>query len=324
MLTNNLDPRVLDGWGIRPSDWTFSASIEHHILPRAAVTVEYTRRLFRGFSVVDNLSLDASDLTPFEIAAPLDPRLPGRGGYLISGLYDVVPTKAGQVNNLVTDSSKYGAWSQQFNGVDVTVNVRMSDGLTIAGGTSSGQTVADNCDVRARLPELSTAMTGTSAFGAGLLTSAVTPVSPYCHVAYGFRTQFRGLSTYIIPKAGIQVAATLQSKPGAILAADYAAPNSAVAASLGRNLSGSAANVTINVLRPGTLYGDRINELDLRFAKILRFGGSRSIVAIDLYNALNSSAALTYNNAFVAGGTWPQPLTIMSPRCMKITAEVVF
>jgi hypothetical protein len=228
------------------------------------------------------------------------------------------------VNNLVTDSSKYGGWSQHFNGVDVTVNVKLGDGLTIAGGTSSGQTVADNCGVRARLPELSTATTGTSAFGAGLLTSAVTPASPYCHVAYGLRTQFRGLSTYVIPKAEIQVAATLQSKPGAILSADYAAPNSVVAASLGRDLSGSAANVTINVLRPGTMYGDRINELDLRVAKILRFGGSRSIVAIDLYNALNSSAALTYSNAFVPGGTWPQPLTIMSPRCMKITAEVDF
>ena len=35
---------------------------------------------------------------------------------------------------------------------------------------STGQTVADNCDVRAHLPELATTTTGTSAFGAGLLT----------------------------------------------------------------------------------------------------------------------------------------------------------
>ena len=40
--------------------------------------------------------------------------------------------------------------------------------LTLVGGTSTGQTVADNCDVRARLPELATTTTGTSAFGAGL------------------------------------------------------------------------------------------------------------------------------------------------------------
>ncbi|HXI29276.1 MAG TPA: TonB-dependent receptor, partial [Vicinamibacterales bacterium] len=33
-LTNNFDPRLLDGWGVRPSDWTLSASVEHEIAPR--------------------------------------------------------------------------------------------------------------------------------------------------------------------------------------------------------------------------------------------------------------------------------------------------
>ena len=43
-----------------------------------------------------------------------------------------------------------------------------------------------------------------------------------------------------------------------------------------------------------------------------------------LYNALNSSAVLSHNLAFVPGGTWPQPLTIMTPRLIKITSEVDF
>jgi hypothetical protein len=165
---------------------------------------------------------------------------------------------------------------------------------------------------------------GTSAFGAGLLGSAVTPVSPYCHVAFGILTQLRGLSSYLVPKVDVQLSATFQSKPGAMLAANYAAPNSDVAPSLGRNLSGNAANVTVNLVPPGTMYGDRINQLDFRVAKILRFGRSRSMVALDLYNALNSSAVLTYNNAFVPGGTWLQPLTILTPRFLKVTAELNF
>ena len=107
-----------------------------------------------------------------------------------------------------------------------------------------------------------------------------------------------------------------------MLAANYAVPNSVVAPSLGRDLSGNAANVTVNLVAPGTMYGDRINQLDLRVAKILRYGRSRTMIALDIYNALNSSAVLTYNNTFVPGGTWLQPLAILTPRFFKITAEI--
>jgi hypothetical protein len=120
----------------------------------------------------------------------------------------------------------------------------------------------------------------------------------------------------------VQVAATIQSKPGAMLAANYAVPNAVVAPSLGRDLSGGASNATVNLLAPGAMYGDRVNQLDLRLGKILRYNESRTRVAVDIYNALNSSAVLTYNNAFVPGGPWLQPLTILTPRMFRISAEV--
>ncbi len=154
--------------------------------------------------------------------------------------------------------------------------------------------------------------------------SVVAPLSPYCHVAFGILTQFRGLASYIVPKADVQLSATFQSKPGAMLAANYVVPNSVVATVLGRDLSGSAPNVTVNLVAPGTMYGDRINELDVRVAKIWRYSRSRTVIAVDIYNALNSSAVLTYNNAFVPGGTWLQPLTILTPRFVRITAELDF
>jgi hypothetical protein len=324
VLTNNLDTKILRGWGVRPSDWELGLSIQRQIGGRASVEASYRRRWYHGFFVVDNTFLQPSDLTPFELTAPKDPRLPGGGGYTISGLYDVVPDKAGQVGNLVADSSHYGKWFHYFNGIDLTFNLRTVAGLTFMGGTSTGQTVADNCDVRARLPELATTTTGTSAFGAGLNGSVVSTVSPYCHVAFGILTQFRGLASYVFPRADIQVSSTFQSKPGVQLAANYVAPNSAVAPSLGRDLSANAQNVTVNIVAPGTMYGDRITELDLRVAKVFQHGGLRTLVAVDLYNALNSSAALSYNAAFIPGGTWPQPIAIQAPRLIKLTAEVTF
>jgi hypothetical protein len=184
--------------------------------------------------------------------------------------------------------------------------------------------VADNCEVRARLPELATTTAGASPLGPGLGSSIVSPVSPYCHVAFGVQTQFRGLTSYELPGVGAELSATLQSKPGVMLAANYAAPNAAVAASLGRDLSGNASNVTVNLVAPGARSGDRINQLDVRVSKILRHGQSRTRVALDIYNALNSSAGLTYNSAFVPGASWPQPNTILTPRLFRMTAEMEF
>jgi hypothetical protein len=323
-LTNTFDPAILNGWGVRPSDWQLIVAVEHEIAPRSSLSVSYVRRWYNGFFVVDNQSLSPADLIPFSIVAPADRRLPGGGGYVIAGLNDVVPQKAGQVDNLVTDSSEYGSWSQYFNGIDVTFSVRDLRGVTLSGGTSTGQTVADNCEVRANLPELSTTTTGTSAFGPGLSTATVTPASPYCHVAFGLLTQLRGFASYVLPGTGIQLAGTVQSKPGSMLSAVYAVPSAAAAESLGRPLSGNAANVSVNLIEPGTMFGGRINQFDLRVGRSFGYRGTRTLVAGEVYNVLNSSAPLAYNSTFVPGGSWPAPLAILSPRLLRITLEVDF
>ena len=49
------------------------------------------------------------------------------------------------------------------------------------------------------------------------------------------------------------------------------------------------------------MYGDRVNEIDLRFVKILKLGRTRTNVGFELYNVTNSAAVLTYNQAFIRG-----------------------
>ena len=86
----------------------------------------------------------------------------------------------------------------------------------------------------------------------------------------------------------------------------------------------NAANMTVNLVKPGTLYGDRINQLDLRVARTFRMGRVRTTVGLEVYNALNSSAVLSYNNTYVPQGPWLQPLAILSPRFLKFTGEIDF
>ena len=95
--------------------------------------------------------------------------------------------------------------------------------------------------------------------------------------------------------------------------------------SLGRPLSGGAQNQTVNLVAPGTEFGGWLNQVDLRVAKVFRFGGARTTLNFDLYNLLNANTILTYNNNFAVapGGavTWLQPTQILQARFFKIGAQ---
>jgi hypothetical protein len=143
-------------------------------------------------------------------------------------------------------------------------------------------------------------------------------------VAYGILTQLRGLASYDIPKIDAQFSAVFQSKPGQLLGANYAVPAATVAQTLGRLPSGNVPNVTVNLIEPGTLYGDRINQLDFRISKSFRFGRIRPRVAVDLLNVLNANPVLTYNQTFVPNGTWLQANSILTGRFARISGEFTF
>jgi hypothetical protein len=317
VLTTNYDPAILRGWGIRPWDWQFGMSVQQEVFPRVAVEAGYYRRWFGNFTVVDNLITSPADYTRFSIPAPVDPRLPGGGGYEIAGLYDVNPDKFGLVSNIVTYAPNYGSQRQYWHGVDVNVTARLQGGLTVQGGTSTGRQVIDYCEIRQAIPE----QTPVPAPG----SLQVGPTNPYCRVVEPFQTQLKGLATYLIPRVDLQISGTFQSRPGVMLAANYNVPNAVVAPSLGRPLSGGAANVTVNVVTPGELYGDRVNQLDLRVAKVLRFGRTRSSIGVDVYNVLNSAAVLGYNQTYSPISTaWLTPTSVLSARFARISVQTDF
>ena len=320
---SEINPAILEGWGVRPSDWQIGASVQHEVFPRTSVEVGYHRRWFQGFTLTDDRALGPADYDLITFAAPVDPRLPDGGGYPVETL---VPKRIVASNNYVTFSSDYGDQYQYWHGVDVNVNARLRNGLILQGGTSSGRGVRDNCEVVAAVPEiLFVAAPGN--------TRWEQPGS--CHVVEPFQTQFRGLASYVIPKIDVQVSTAMQLKPGtgglggndsasngASLNANYNLPNAQVLAILGRPLVGGGANLPVNLLVPGQQYGDRVNQVDLRAAKILRLGGTRTLVGFDLYNLFNSNPGLTYNQAF--GPNYLRPTSILMPRFIRFNATVDF
>ena len=120
------------------------------------------------------------------------------------------------------------------------------------------------------------------------------------------------------------ISGTFRSDQGAPLAANWSASNAVIQPSLGRPLSNAATSATINLIEPGTLFGDRVNEVDVRFAKILKFGRTRTNIGFDIYNILNSAAVLSYNQAFVPNGQWLTPNSVILPRFLKFSFQVDF
>jgi hypothetical protein len=311
------DPDVLRGWGKRLANWEFSAGVQHELMPRTSLDVAYFRRAYQNFIVTDNRAVSAADYDRFSIAVPSDPRLEGGGGYAISGLYDLKPISFGRrADDFITLSSTYGDQIERWHGVDVNVNTRFENGLRVQGGLSTGSTLTDNCEVTEQVPE--------ALFGAEVINTANANVwmpAQFCRQQTPFLTNVKLLAAHTIPRVDVLVSGTFRSVPGPQIWANYTATNALAAAALGRPLSGGAANLPINIVEPGSIYGERLNQIDVRVGKILRVGRTKATVNLDVYNLFNVNTVLTVNNAFA---TWQRPTSILLARFAKIGVQFDF
>jgi hypothetical protein len=305
------NPAILNGWDVRPYDWEFTAGVQRQLTTGVGIDISYFHRWYGNFTLTQNTSVAPTDFSPFNIVAPVNPLLPGGGGYTISGLYNLNPNKVGQVSNYVTSADSFGNQLQHWDGVDVIGNVRLRGGVLLQGGVDIGRTMTDNCNI---VNTYLGSVTVSNALG------AVQSIQ-MCHLVTPWQAQVKFLGTYNIPKIDVRLAGTLQSNPGPLALANYIATNAVVQPSLGRPLSGGAANTTVNLVAPGTIFGQRANQVDLRFSKIVKFSRLRTTVNLDLANLFNANAILTQNNNYAA---WQVPTNIMDPRLFKISLQFDF
>ena len=210
-----VNPDVLHGWGVRPRDWQVGVSVQHEILPRTSLEVGYARRWFKNFFVTDNINLAASDFQLTTLTAPTNAKLPGGGGFPVPYYFPKPGTDTASIQDRYTFASDYGDWTNYWHGVDATVHARLQRGLTLEIGSSTGRSVADNCDVVAKVPELlNSALTNPSSFVATRYQPADS-----CHKVELWQTQVRGLAAYTIPKIDVLVSSVIRSQPNVLFGA---------------------------------------------------------------------------------------------------------
>jgi hypothetical protein len=318
---SRINPALLSGWGVRPYDWQFSAAVQQELMPRVSAEIGYSRRSWGNFTLTENQALSPADYDLYRLTVPDDSRLPTSGEPLTYALLN--PSAFGRVDNYLTKASDFGDMSYYWHGLDLTVNARTTTGVTLQGGFTSGAGHRDQCEIWAALPDQGTT------FG------VVSPVSA-CRTDEPWLWNWRGLVTYVVPKIDVQVSGILRSQAnvattndpassGLSQSANYFEPAANVRAQLGRGIAGGAPTVTLNMAPQGLVFPDRLNTVDMRFTKIVRIGGTRASIGVDLYNLLNANTGTSFNQNFgTDGSTWLRPNAILNPRYVRFNATVDF
>jgi hypothetical protein len=314
--TTTINPEILGGWGVRPYDWQFGASVQQELVPRVSVELGYNRRWWGNFFVTDNVLTTAADYDVYSIVIPQHEHLPD-GGESAQFVAITPAANARGAQNYMTTEKDYGdARTAYWHGVDFNTTARLANGLTLQAGTSTGRAVRDFCNATRALPEL---------LGTARVDS--------CDITENWATSFRGLASYTVPKIGVLVSASMRSLEttpgggvatnGLSLAANYVVPNTIILQSLGRLPANALATgtTTVNLLNPGQLYTlERINLVDIRFAKILRLMDRRADIGVDLYNLFNSNVTTNYQQTYeqrTNGAAWLTPTAIAAPRLAR-------
>jgi hypothetical protein len=316
-IVTKWDPAILSGYGVRPDDAEILVGVQQELMERVMLDAQFTRHWFGNFLATQSRATPPSAFDAFCITAPTDSRLPNGGGNQICGFTDVNQTYFGVVpDNLVTKASNFGDVSDVYTGLDVTVTARLARGGVVSGGVSTGRQVTDICDMIGEANVGSNAVSSAGNIGGTNIASF--PSSLYCRVEPPYLADVKALVSYPLPWWGLSASATLQNRQGPQVLASYVVNSSQT--TLGRPLSVGTA--TTNLIAPGTEYGDRVNQLDVRIAKALNAGRARIRTTMDIFNVFNTNATLTWNTRH--GPSWLTPTQIMQGRLIKFGAQLDF
>jgi hypothetical protein len=332
-----VDPDTTSGWNKREYSWDMTLGVTQEVAPRVSVEVNYIRRTWGNLKTTINRALTPADFDTFVYNVPQDSRLPGGGGYPLT-FRDVKPAKFGILDNFQTFTDNIGGSSNNYNGVDLSVTARLR-AVTIQGGTSTGNVVEDECGVATQHPEMyisGLGWGGTLDFFKQFNPSIGQWPLAFCRRESGWNTNIKGLASYTVPKIDVLLSGTWHSVPypgnnfpsvtsqslvGQVLAVPIAETN------LGRPLSSGLPIEFLNIVEPGKLKYERLSQADMRLGKNLRFGRTRTLVALDIFNVFNSNTPDVYQTNYAPPGptsTYLNPLSITVGRFFKISAQLDF
>ena len=189
------------------------------------------------------------------------------------------------------------------------VDVRRAASLSVSNTPSDhGRFIHCELVTNPQLAELNVAPAGFSP----LFFFAATPQA-FCHQDQGWITQYKAFAAYTLPRVDVQLSGGYQGLPGLLIASNYNAP-------LGIPFK------VVQIVEPGSGYGDRMNQFDFRISKLFTAGRFRMRGDMNIYNAFNSAFTPTVNTTFSTASTsqYLRATTVLQGRVIKFGGQIDF
>lgn len=283
VFTVRPDESLREGWGVRQFNWEYTVGLQQEVLPGLSANVTYFHKQFGNLTWTNNRAVQRSDYTQFVITSPLN-------GEQITR-YNLDPAKRGLIDNVIElapDNSRI------YDGLAFTATGRVGRGGLVNAGVTMGRTKLETCTV----------------------------VDPNLLLFCEENPPFTGETTYKVIVAhplpfDFNVSGVFQSFPGQLVRANYVVTSAIAGVPL------TLGSITTNLLKPGELYAERSNRLDVRVTRVWRIGGgARFEPTIEVFNLLNASPELSVNNTY--GPNWQRPTATALGRMLKLGARFDF
>jgi hypothetical protein len=266
----------------RPHQWEYTVMVQHQIGARTSVMVGYYGRRFWDLYTTVNDAVPTTAYTPVTITNPLTNEP--------MTVYNQDPATRGLVRNVLKTIPDLRQW---YNGVEFQAQTRFTN-FTVFGGLTIGRSEGDQESNDFNNPNVHINNEGAIGFDA-----------PY---------QFRGGFSYMLPYA-VQFSGSIREQSGLPQTRSYPVTTTQVP-----GLTQVTQNV--QVAQRGEYRYPWVNLIDLRVAKVFRFGDRRFEPTIDVFNVFNNNAVT--NAVQTVGSSLGRPSAIVMGRLVRIGGRVTF
>jgi hypothetical protein len=298
----NPDPNIA-----RPYQMVYNVGVTRELRPGLGVSANYYHRKYYDIPYTTDLTkpIDgpSSVWTPYQVPDP-------RGNGQTVTVYNIAPAALQTVNQLDRTSPNNSA---AFHSVDLGINLRLTNGAFMQGGTATGLSWTSICD----LPDPN------SYIGDFPLTATLAGGRRYCdqrqfHIPW--RTNFKLSGAYPLP-FGLRASAVFQSTAGDPLIYNWVLTSAALKALTGVTFSQASINV-FPLNEPGSQYYDRINQLDFTIARTFKARTWRIAPEVSFFNMLNANPV--YLQTTAVGPSLGTPSRILEARLIRFGLQARF